>query len=206
MFKTKQFCTKKTKRCISLNEICFCSNLLSIRPHKFLQKMVTAHSPESSSSTSNSDDTNNSSNNRELKSILISLSTILIYYFFSITLTFYNRYLFVTYKYPLSITIIHLFVKYLIASAIRSIMNMLTVKQQTRRITLDWRVYLEKIIPMSVASAVDIGMSNWSLQYITVTLYTMSKSTVILFILFFSILFKLEKWVIRLFLFTFSCY
>jgi solute carrier family 35 protein C2 len=140
---------------------------------------------------------NTTHNNIELRSILISLSTILIYYFFSISLTFYNRYLFVNYKYPLSITVIHLVVKYLIAALIRSIWNIVAAKKQNykKRITLEWSTYLRKIIPMAIASALDIGLSNWSLQYITVTLYTMSKSTVILFILFFSLLFKLEKWV-----------
>jgi hypothetical protein len=62
---------------------------------------------------------------------------------------------------------------------------------------LDWTTYLKRIIPTGIASAADIGFSNWSLQYITITLYTMSKSTVILFIFLFSILFKLEKWVSR---------
>ena len=109
-----------------------------------------------------------------------------------------SKTLFVNYKYPLSITVIHLVVKYLIAALIRSIWNIVAAKKQEnykKRITLEWSTYLRKIIPMAIASALDIGLSNWSLQYITVTLYTMSKSTVILFILFFSLLFKLEKWV-----------
>ena len=143
----------------------------------------------------------------ELRGVLISLSTILIYYCFSIVLTFYNRYLFVTYKYPLSITLIHLIFKFFLASFIRSVLNCLSKKKykpnernvnylvQERRITLDWATYLKRIIPTGIASAADIGLSNWSLQYITISLYTMSKSTVILFIFFFSILFKLEKWV-----------
>ncbi|XP_014781984.1 solute carrier family 35 member C2 [Octopus bimaculoides] len=36
-------------------------------------------------------------------------------------------------------------------------------------------------------------MSNWSFEYITVSLYTMSKSSTVLFILGFSLLFRLEK-------------
>jgi len=127
-------------------------------------------------------------------------STILIYYFFSISLTFYNRYLFVTYKYPLSITLIHLIVKFSVAACLRTLLNQTINSKRCRlskksRITLDWQTYLKKIAPLGIASAADIGMSNWSLQYITVTLYTMSKSTVILFILFFALIFKLEKWV-----------
>lgn len=138
---------------------------------------------------------------KELKSVFLSLLTILIYYIFSISLTFYNRYLFVTYKYPLSITIIHLIVKYILSSLIRSGINFYNYLKQKPgkieyepRITLNWLLYTTRIIPTAIASAADIGLSNWSLQFITITLYTMSKSTVILFILFFSILFKLEKW------------
>ena len=135
------------------------------------------------------------------KEFLLAGSTICIYYFFSILLTFYNRYLFVTYKYPLSITIIHLIFKFVVATGLRELLD-LTVNfkrccrlSQKPRITLDWSTYFKKIIPLGIASAADIGFSNWSLQYITVTLYTMSKSTVILFILFFALLFKLERWV-----------
>ena len=143
----------------------------------------------------------------ELKGFLISLSTIFIYYCFSIVLTFYNRHLFIHFKFPLSITLIHLIFKFCLASLIRSILNCFTKKKyrpgehdadyliQQRRITLDWSTYFRRIVPTGIASAADIGLSNWSLQYITISLYTMSKSTVILFIFFFSILFKLEKWV-----------
>ncbi|RNA07899.1 solute carrier family 35 member C2 [Brachionus plicatilis] len=137
----------------------------------------------------------------ELRSVLLSLLTILIYYCFSISLTFYNRYLFVTYQYPLSITIIHLIVKYVLSSLIRSTLNFYhfikkrpAKSEYQQRITLNWFLYTTRIIPTAIASAADIGLSNWSLQFITITLYTMSKSTVILFILFFSILFQLEKW------------
>ena len=129
----------------------------------------------------------------EFKKLVYSLSTILIYYFFSISLTFYNRYLFVTYKYPLSITIFHLIVKFLACALIRAIYN--STFKMNKRLTLSWPVYVRRIVPTGIASAADIGLSNWSLQYITISLYTMSKSTVILFIFFFSVVFKLEKWV-----------
>jgi len=45
----------------------------------------------------------------------------------------------------------------------------------------------------AVLSALDIGLSNWSLVFITISLYTMSKSTALIFILFFAILLKLEQ-------------
>ncbi|KYN15160.1 Solute carrier family 35 member C2 [Trachymyrmex cornetzi] len=44
-----------------------------------------------------------------------------------------------------------------------------------------------------IASGVDIGLSNWALSLISISLVTMTKSTTIIFILGFSLLFKLEK-------------
>lgn len=133
----------------------------------------------------------------QIKSAMYSMLTVLLYYFFSICLTFYNRHLFVTYRFPLSITLIHLIFKFLAAALIRLVLNCCTHRHRettSRRVTLDWYTYFTRILPTGVASAADIGLSNWSLEYITITLYTMSKSTVILFIFFFSILFKLERW------------
>jgi solute carrier family 35 protein C2 len=111
----------------------------------------------------------------ELKEILISLATILIYYCFSIVLTFYNRHLFVTYKYPLSITLIHLIFKFIMASIIRSCFNCYNKRRRSRalgksnsdalstykdRIVLDWATYFRRVVPTGIASAADIGFSN----------------------------------------------
>lgn len=62
--------------------------------------------------------------------------------------------------------------------------------------TLGWRVYVRNIVPTAASAGLDIGLSNMSLLYITISLYTMVKSTSILFLLLFSILLRLEsmKW------------
>lgn len=44
-----------------------------------------------------------------------------------------------------------------------------------------------------LASVFDIGFSNWSMLYITIELYTMSKSTAVIFILVFGIIFHLQE-------------
>ncbi|XP_042143216.1 solute carrier family 35 member C2 isoform X3 [Ixodes scapularis] len=61
------------------------------------------------------------------------------------------------------------------------------------RILLTWSVYVKQLAITGVASALDIGFSNWSFEFITVSLYTMTKSTCIIFILGFSLVFGLEK-------------
>ncbi|ESO86518.1 hypothetical protein LOTGIDRAFT_220559 [Lottia gigantea] len=115
---------------------------------------------------------------------------VLFYYFFSISLTFYNQRFIHSYKYPLSITMCHLIVKFVIAGIFRSLLQCYS---HTPRATLNWTDYWKKIAPTGIASVLDIGFSNWSFEFVTVSLYTMCKSTAIIFILFFSILFKLEK-------------
>ncbi|EUB63993.1 Solute carrier family 35 member C2 [Echinococcus granulosus] len=52
---------------------------------------------------------------------------------------------------------------------------------------------LTTLKPKCIASALDIGLSNWSFEFITISLYTMTKSTSVIFILIFAIVFKLEK-------------
>lgn len=76
--------------------------------------------------------------------------------------------------------------------------------------SLDWKQYVVSVAPTGVFSGVDIGFSNWGLELIKVSLqvfnvggihffnkkicrYTMTKSTTVVFILGFAILFKLEK-------------
>jgi len=115
---------------------------------------------------------------------------IIFFYCFSITLTFYNQRLMSVVRFPLSITLVHLVVKFMLSCVVRFIVECKTGKP---RVVLPWKLYILKIFPPGLFSALDIGLSNWSFEFITVSLYTMTKSTVVVFILGFSILLKLEK-------------
>ncbi|KAL5022679.1 hypothetical protein ScPMuIL_001834 [Solemya velum] len=112
------------------------------------------------------------------------------YYIFSIGLTFYNQRFVRHFKFPISFTICHLVIKFILASLVRKLIE---CKKQEARVMLSWPVYLKRLAPTGIASALDIGLSNWSFEFITVSLYTMTKSTAVIFILGFSLLFKLEK-------------
>ena len=61
------------------------------------------------------------------------------------------------------------------------------------RTLLGWHDYISKVAPVGVASSWDIGLSQWSLKFVTVALYTMTKTTSILFIMILGIAFKLER-------------
>ncbi|OWF37965.1 solute carrier family 35 member C2-like [Mizuhopecten yessoensis] len=118
------------------------------------------------------------------------LALVVFYYIFSIGLTFYNKAFIHHFQIPLSFTLSHLIIKYMLAGLIRCIVECRTKKE---RINLPWRPFLLKLAPTGIASSIDIGLSNWSFEFITVSLYTMTKSTAVIFILGFSILFRIEK-------------
>lgn len=83
----------------------------------------------------------------------------------------------------------HLIIKYTLAAMFRVIYRLVTGR---RRVDIDCKSSL-KIAPVGFASGIDIGFSNWGLELVQISLYTMTKSTTIIFILIFSILLKLER-------------
>ncbi|XP_012223273.1 solute carrier family 35 member C2 [Linepithema humile] len=113
------------------------------------------------------------------------------YFILSIGLTFYNPWLYKTYgfDFPLGVVVCHLIIKFSLSALIRCIRRCCNGK----RMNLPWQNIVYSIMVPGIASGVDIGLSNWALSLISISLVTMTKSTVIIFILGFSLLFKLEK-------------
>lgn len=58
--------------------------------------------------------------------------------------------------------------------------------------------YLKKILPCSLASAGDIGFGNAAFRFITLSLYTMVKTSSLIFVLLWGVVFKLEKMTCRI--------
>jgi len=113
---------------------------------------------------------------------------ILFYYLWSILLTFFNKWAFRTFHFPLTISFFHMCIVFHVVWLYR-----LVTKRDCEKDHLSWGCYIKRVFPTAVAAALDISLSNWSFVFITVSLYTMSKSTCIIFILIFAILFKLEQ-------------
>ncbi|XP_047459467.1 solute carrier family 35 member C2 [Mugil cephalus] len=121
---------------------------------------------------------------------LRTVGLVLLYYVFSIGITFYNKWLMKGFHYPLFMTLVHLTINFCLSAVTRRSMQWWTGKP---RIVLSWNDYIKKVAPTAIATALDIGLSNWSFLFITISLYTMTKSSAVLFILFFSLIFKLEE-------------
>ncbi|XP_075882783.1 solute carrier family 35 member C2-like isoform X1 [Nelusetta ayraudi] len=118
------------------------------------------------------------------------IGLVLFYYVFSIGITFYNKWLMKDFHYPLFMTLVHIIMIFCLSTLTRSILQWWTGKP---RVVLNWTDYLTKVAPTALATALDIGLSNWSFLFITISLYTMTKTSAVLFILFFSLLLKLEE-------------
>lgn len=131
---------------------------------------------------------------RLMQMAICSLLTILLYLLLSICLTFYQKALIKELKFPLSIVSYHLVLKFLMASSARGIYKAVVGKTRTQ---LDCRTSIRKMAPTGLASGIDIGFSNWALSLVSVSLYTMTKSSTIVFILIFAIMLGLEKKVRR---------
>lgn len=116
-----------------------------------------------------------------------------IYFVLSVGLTFYQKWLFKSYgfNFPLGAVICHLVVKFLLSALIRCIR--LCCKGPQYHVKLTWQNIICSLAPPGIASGFDVALSNWSIALITISLYTMTKSSTIVFILGFSLIFKLEK-------------
>lgn len=125
-----------------------------------------------------------------LQQAVKTLACILLYYTFSIGITFYNKWMFSQFKFPIATTMVHFSMTFLLSGLARKITGCATGKKS---VMLNWEVFLTKVLPTGIISALDIGLSNWSFMFITVSLYTMVKSSCILWILFFSLILGLEK-------------
>uniref|UniRef100_A0A915EW67 Solute carrier family 35 member C2 n=1 Tax=Echinococcus canadensis TaxID=519352 RepID=A0A915EW67_9CEST len=95
------------------------------------------------------------------------------FFTFSIWLTFLNNSVIkvtfsLAYPYPLSITFTHLLLKFGFAWFLRGI---LWNTQNKKCVELPWRDYVLEVSPTGIASALDIGLSNWSFEFITISLY-----------------------------------
>lgn len=134
---------------------------------------------------------------RWLKDTAITGIFVLLWYLFATLLSIYNKWMFSPeyygFSYPLFVTTTHMCVQFFLASLVRVIWKQYRPKEIPSR-----RDYGMKVIPTAVATGADIGLSNLSLKTITLTLYTMVKSSTLIFVLVFAFLFHLEVFSFRL--------
>ncbi|KAF9219603.1 TPT-domain-containing protein [Gyrodon lividus] len=123
---------------------------------------------------------------------------ILSWFLFATVLSVYNKWMFspdhFAFPYPLFVTTLHMLVQFLLAALIRFVYPRHFCPDKKPSL----RDYSIKAAPAAMATGLDIGLSNVSLKTITLSFYTMCKSSSLIFVLFFAFLFRLEKFSVRL--------
>lgn len=117
------------------------------------------------------------------------------WYFTSISLSVYNKWMFspiqgLGIEYPILLTAFHQLTLWLFSFIFIIIRGRDKYNQIQKP---NWDFYLKFMIPTAIATAGDIGLSNISFKFVPLTVYTIVKSSSIAFVLLFSCLFKLEK-------------
>ncbi|GAA6010602.1 hypothetical protein JCM10207_007758 [Rhodosporidiobolus poonsookiae] len=125
------------------------------------------------------------------RSAAINVLFILAWYMFSTLISLYNKWMFsedhYNFPYPLFVTSVHMLVQWTLSALALSMFPRL--RPTTRPAPKD---YGTKVTPCGVATGLDIGLSNLSLRTITLSFYTMCKSSSLAFVLLFAFLFRLE--------------
>lgn len=103
------------------------------------------------------------------------------------------------FHFPLFATSLHMVVQFILASSVllavpslRPSQPLLADGSQPKALVTPL-FYFTRLVPTGTTTSLDIGLGNTSLRFITLTFYTMCKSSVLIFVLIFAFLFRLEK-------------
>ncbi|KIY71104.1 TPT-domain-containing protein [Cylindrobasidium torrendii FP15055 ss-10] len=117
---------------------------------------------------------------------------------FATSLSLYNKWMFspdrLNFPFPLFVTCLHMVVQFGLAGILR--FGFPRQFRPERR--PDPVQYGKKVVPTAVTTSMDVGLSNLSLKTISLSFYTMCKSSSLIFVLLFAFLFRLEVFSWRL--------
>lgn len=150
-----------------------------------------------------------------IRTTVINGLLIALWYSFSISISVYNKWMFssdkkgkgLDFHFPLFTTSMHMIVQFVLASLVLYfIPSFRPIREDgsdgfkrpdssqplPKPLMTKW-FYFSRIGPCGTATALDIGLGNFSLRFISLTFYTMCKSSVLAFVLVFAFLFRLEQ-------------
>ncbi|PHH72783.1 hypothetical protein CDD83_4878 [Cordyceps sp. RAO-2017] len=144
-----------------------------------------------------------------MRRLLVNGLFILLWYMFSLSISLYNKWMFdqnrLNFAFPLFTTSMHMLVQFVLAGLVLYFVPSLRPHAhssdggRSRHETepnnstgMSKMFYLTRIGPCGAATGLDIGLGNASLKFISLTFYTMCKSSSLAFVLLFAFLFRLE--------------
>ncbi|KAI6384698.1 hypothetical protein MCOR32_001969 [Pyricularia oryzae] len=144
-----------------------------------------------------------------MRNLVINGVLIGLWYLFSLGISIYNKWMFdskeLDFRFPMFTTSIHMVIQFALSSLVlyffpslrprngyKSDMGQSRHESEPERPIMTKWFYLTRIGPCGAATGLDIGLGNTSLRFITLTFYTMCKSSSLAFVLMFAFLFRLE--------------
>ncbi|KAL4867260.1 hypothetical protein BDV12DRAFT_171588 [Aspergillus spectabilis] len=142
-----------------------------------------------------------------INKLLVNAGLILLWYFFSLAISIYNKWMFSrdendkeVFPFPLFTTSLHMAVQFTLSSLLLFFIPSLRPQPvpstsgdpSEPRPILTKLFYLTRLVPCGTATSLDIGLGNMSLKFITLTFLTMCKSSALAFVLLFAFVFRLE--------------
>ncbi|KAG6097761.1 hypothetical protein E4U31_005000 [Claviceps sp. LM219 group G6] len=144
-----------------------------------------------------------------VRNLFVNGSLILLWYFFSLSISLYNKWMFdkdrLNFAFPLFTTATHMLVQFALSGLVLLFVPSLrphaahnSDKGRSRHETepngsiMSKMFYFTRIGPCGVATSLDVGLGNTSLKFISLTFYTMCKSSSLAFVLLFAFIFRLE--------------
>ncbi|KAI1133677.1 triose-phosphate transporter family-domain-containing protein [Nemania abortiva] len=145
-----------------------------------------------------------------IRKLIVNAALIGLWYMFSLSISLYNKWMFdsgqLNFPFPLFTTSMHMIVQFSLASLVLYFIPSLRPssvphssdlgrsrhESEPERPIMTKLFYFTRIGPCGAATGLDIGLGNTSLKFITLTFYTMCKSSALAFVLLFAFLFRLE--------------
>ncbi|KAI0408948.1 triose-phosphate transporter family-domain-containing protein [Xylaria palmicola] len=145
-----------------------------------------------------------------VRRLAVNAGLIALWYMFSLSISLYNKWMFdsgqLNFPFPLFTTSMHMLVQFSLASLVLYFIPSLRPnnaqhssdlgrsrhESEPERPIMTKIFYLTRIGPCGAATGLDIGLGNTSLKFITLTFYTMCKSSALAFVLLFAFIFGLE--------------
>ncbi|TEY58870.1 hypothetical protein BOTCAL_0197g00020 [Botryotinia calthae] len=140
-----------------------------------------------------------------------------LWYTFSLSISIYNKWMFdpkhLNFHFPLFTTCMHMLVQFSLSSLVLYFLpqfrprydslsnphnthvsdsDMAQHEVDSKKPLMTRMFYFTRIGPCGMATGLDIGLGNMSLKFITLTFYTMCKSSALAFVLLFAFVFRLE--------------
>ncbi|KAI9838509.1 MAG: Triose-phosphate Transporter [Sclerophora amabilis] len=163
-----------------------------------------------------------------LKKSIVNTLLILSWYLFSLSISIYNKWMFspehLDFHFPLFTTSVHMIVQFSLASLVLYLFPRFRPRhgaganhnpdhfqsssadqpRDAEKPLMTKLFFATRIGPCGLATGLDIGLGNMSLKFITLTFFTMCKSSALAFVLLFAFLFRLETPSLKLVLIIFT--